>query len=215
MGYWAGGLSPSALYADLNTGQIISFALLALVLCGVTISRRKYWLAGILAVFSAIQPIAGVPVILATFLFVPRTRPAVILTGSLFAVLAAGLVGQQGLLQYVTAVLPAQAASEVQFPFQYSLTYGLAFFGAPAPLALAAGTISYCALLVTALWLSPRVSQQLGKPELLVFIPALCAVIGGTYLHPEELCLALPALLELALSARGTREPPSHYRFVR
>ena len=61
---------------------------------------------------------------------------------------------------------------------------------------------TFC-LLALGLWLAPRVARNAGRRELLVFIPALACVIGGPYVHQEELCFALPALLVLAVYARG------------
>lgn len=197
-----GALLLSTGYVELNTGQVVPFALLALVLAGLALARRKDALAGVLAVVTAVEPVVGLPVALATLLYVPRARRAVVLSAVVLAALALAVVGPQTLLEYVTRVIPAQAASELHFPFQYSLTYASAHLGLPPGAAGAAGTISSLILLAVALWLAPRAARALGRRELLVFVPALCCVIGGPYLHQEELCLALPALLVFAVYAR-------------
>ncbi len=190
-------------FVELNTGQVVPFALLALVLCGLAVARGNDRLAGILAVVTSIEPIVGVPVIAATLCFLPRARWSVVLTGGIFALLALRAVGAPVLLEYALRVVPAQAASEIHFPFQYSLTYALAYFGLSPGLARLAGGFSYLALLVIGLLLAPRVTSAAGRRELLVFLPAFCCVIGGAYLHQEELCFALPALLVLAIHLRG------------
>jgi hypothetical protein len=195
----------STAYAELNTGQIVPFALLALILCGLALARGLDRVAGILAVLTAIEPVVGFPVTVAALAFVPRARWPAIATAGLFALLALAIVGPQALLEYATRVVPAQAASEIHFPFQYSLTYALAHAGLSPGAARAAGTLSYLALFALGLWIAPRASKALGRRELLVFLPALCCVIGGPYVHQEELCLALPALLVLA---RYAKEPP-------
>jgi hypothetical protein len=100
-------------------------------------------------------------------------------------------------------VLPAHASSEIRFPFQYSLTYALASAGLSPVIARLAGTLSYFVLFAIGLILAPRLQRTLGRRELLVFIPALCAVIAGAFLHQEELCFALPALLVLAVATQG------------
>jgi len=142
-------------------------------------------------------------VTLATFLFVPRARWAVGLTAALLAILALRLVGASTLVQYAGLVLPAQAASEVHFPYQYSLTYLLAFVGISPDASRVAGAVSYFLMLAIGLWIASAASRWLERRELIVFIPAFCAVIGGTYLHPEELCFAIPALLIMTSAARG------------
>ena len=128
-------------FVELNTGQVVPFALLALVLCGLAVARGNDRLAGILAVVTSIEPIVGVPVIAATLCFLPRARWSVVLTGGIFALLALRAVGAPVLLEYALRVVPAQAASEIHFPFQYSLTYALAYFGSFAGAGSARGRL--------------------------------------------------------------------------
>ena len=199
----AAALALSTGYAELNTGQIAQFALLALVLCGLALARKHDVIAGILAAFTAIEPTAGVPVIAAALLFVPRARAAVIVTVLVLALCSIALVGVRGFAGYFTAVLPAHAGSELHFPFQYSLTYAAASLGAAPAAARLAGAMSYLVMVVVGLILATRTSAALRRRELLVFLPALCAVIGGAFLHQEELCFALPTLLVLAIATQG------------
>ncbi len=199
----AAALLLSTGYVELNTGQIVPFALLALILCGLTLARGREPLAGVLAVLSAIEPVVGLPVTLAVLAYVPRARVPAAATAAVLAASALAAVGPGTLLQYTLHVVPAQAASEIHFPFQYSLTYALAHLGVAPSAARAAGSLSYLLLLALGLWLAPRVARNAGRRELLVFIPALACVIGGPYVHQEELCFALPALLVLAVYARG------------
>jgi hypothetical protein len=199
----AAALVLSTGFVELNTGQIVPFALLALVSCGFFLARGPHWLAGIAATLTAIEPTVGVPVVAATLLFVPRARSAVVVTGFVVALTAFAMVGVHELTKYLTSVLPAQAGSELRFPFEYSLAYALAFLGASPEVARFAGAFSYLVLLAIGLWFAPRTSRALGRPELLVFLPAFCAVIAGPYIHAEELCFALPALLTMAIATQG------------
>ena len=199
----AAALLLSTAYAGLNTGQIVPFSLAALALCGFLLSRGRDSLAGALAAATAIEPTVGLPVALATLLFVPRARVALTITAAAFAAAALLLLGPNGLAAYFTGVLPAHAASELFFPFQYSLTYLATYAGLGSAAARAAGAVSYVLLLAVGLWLAPRTQRALARRELLVFIPALCAVTAGPFLHQEELSFALPALLVLAVATRG------------
>lgn len=199
----AAALVLSTAYASLETAQIVPFALLALTLCGLALARGRDWLAGIAAACALVEPTAGVPVVAAVLIFVPRARVAAVATGLALAAVAWRVAGAHTLQTYLTAVLPAHAGSELAFPFQYSLTYALAAIGASPVAARAAGAISYVAVLALGLWIAPAAARRFGRPELLVFVPALCAVIGGPFLHQEELCFALPAALVLASGARG------------
>jgi hypothetical protein len=190
----AASLALSTAYASLNTGQIVPFALLALAGAGLALSRRRETFAGILAALVAIEPTVGVPVIAAALLFVPHSRVAVVATLAMLFLCSIVLVGPAGILSYLTSVLPAHAATELHFPYQYSLTYAAAYFGFGSNAARAVGFIGYVALGVAGLVFAPRVSGALRRPELLVFVPALCSIFGGTFVHAEELCFALPAL---------------------
>ena len=199
----AAALLLSTAYAGLNTGQIVPFSLAALTLCGLALSRGRDPLAGVLAVATAIEPTVGLPVALAALCFVPRARMALAIAAAAFLAAALLLLGPSGLFAYFIGVLPAHAASELSFPFQYSLTYLATYAGLGSAAARAAGTLSYVLLLAIGLWLAPRTQRALARRELLVFIPALCAVIAGPFLHQEELSFALPALLVLAVATQG------------
>jgi hypothetical protein len=204
LGLGVAALALSTAYVELNTGQIVPFALLALVLCGLGLARGRDALAGIAAALTAIEPTVGLPVILATVLFVPRARWSVTLTALALALASVGLLGWHGVARYVTEVLPAHSASELRFPFQYSLTYGASYLGASPAVARLAGVVSYIVLLWIGLSIAPRTAATLRARELLVFVPALSAVIAGPFLHQEELCFALPATLVIACVTRGT-----------
>lgn len=192
----------STLYASLRTGQIVPFALLALVVCGLALARRRDAAAGLLSGLTAIEPTLGLPVAIAALIFVPKARPALLATLAVLAAASALVAGPQGVLGYLTGVIPAHAASEVHFPFQYSLTYAAAWLGAPDNAARFAGALSYLVLLGAGLWLASRTAAGLDRRELFVFIPALCCIIGGSFLHQEELCFGLPALAILSMETR-------------
>lgn len=205
----AAALAMSTAFVELNTGQIVPFALLALVLAGLALAHRHDAAAGVLASLTAIEPTVGVPVIVATLLFVPRARAAALGTIALLAIVSLAIAGPHGFVLYFSRVLPAHAAAEVHFPYQYSLTYVAAFFGLSPAAAQFIGTIGYCAAVLLALAIARPATAALARRELLVFIPALCAVSGGAFLHQEELCFALPALLVLTTALRGRAQTAS------
>jgi len=199
----AASLALSTAFVELNTAQIVPFALLALVLGGVALAKGKEALAGTLAALVAIEPTAGLPVVLACLLWVPRARVAAALTLVCLVAIAVAVAGPAVAAEYVVRVLPAHAASEVRFPFQYSFTYLAAFLGMEPGAARALGAFSYLAATALGVAVAPRLAGALQRRELVFFFPALCAVTGGAFLHAEELCFALPALLILAVCSRG------------
>jgi hypothetical protein len=199
----AAALVLSAGYASLATGQIVPFALLALVLCGLALAHGRDSFAGVLAALTLIEPTVGVPVAAVTLLFVPRARTALVATIASLALVTIALIGPRDTWLYLTGVLPAHAASEIHFPYQYSLTYALAFLGASDSAARVAGTASYVVMLIVAIVGAPRAARGLQARELIAFVPALCALVGGAFLHQEELCFAIPAATIVALRSAG------------
>jgi hypothetical protein len=193
----------STAYASLNTGQIVPFSLVSLVICGVALARGGYTAAGVFAVLTAIEPAVGIPVIAATAIFVPRTRIAIAIGLAALATLSVALVGWSVLLRYVAEVIPAHSLTELHFPFQYSAAYVAAHFGASPPLARLAGTASYLVLVALGLIVGRKAAASLRRPELIAFVPALCAVTGGIFVHGEELCFAIPAAAIVAISTTG------------
>ena len=190
-------------YLLLSAGQVVPFALTALVFCGVALARRRYAAAGILAALTLIEPHLGLPVCVALLLWVNQSRLYVIACGLLLAVVAVLTVGFSGVAEYIGGVLPAQAAAETGYVYQYSLTYLLHSFGSPAPVALILGELSYIASLALGVWLGQRLSAVLGRRELLAYLPAACSIVGGPYVHMVDLPFAIPAALVLATHLRG------------
>jgi hypothetical protein len=190
-------------YVLLSAGQVVPFALVAMVFSGVTLARGRPALAGVFAAFTAIEPHLGLPVCVAMFLWAPRSRLALIATALVFASIGALLVGFGGIAEFATRVLPAQAAAESGYVYQYSLTYLLRTLGAPASAALACGEVSYFVMLAVGVWLGARTAIRLGRPELVAYVPAACSVMAGPYVHMVDLAFAIPAALVLACHLHG------------
>ncbi len=190
-------------YVELNAGQIVPFALLFLTLAGAALVHRRDAIAGVCAAMTAIEPHLGLPVILAALLFVPRARIATAVTLACLAGIAWLSAGPALILEYVHRVIPLQAAAEVHFPYQYSLTYALAAAGVPDAVARTLGIASFAGVVGIGLWFALRLSRTLERRELLVFFPAATAVMAGAYVHVVELCFAIPAATVMAVTLRG------------
>lgn len=196
-------------YVELEAGQIVPFALLFLVLCGAALAHRRDALAGVCAALTAIEPHLALPVALSVLLFVPKARITLVATLAFLACIGLFVTGPAVAVEYVFHVVPLQAASEVGFPYQYSLAFALAQIGVPAALALSLGTASFAAFVVAGLWIAPRLAGSLRRRELLAFFPAATAVMGGVYVHSVELCVAVPAATVLAATLTGWKRNAS------
>ncbi len=187
----------------LAAGQVVPFALLALVWCGVCLAAERNGPAGLFAALTLVEPHLGLPVCAAVLLWSPRSRLWLLAAAALAAATGIATVGFAATLEYVTRVLPAQAAAETSYVYQFSLTYLLATAGVPARVALAAGDLSYALLAGFGVWLAARTAARTGRRELLAFVPAVCSVVAGPYVHMVDLPFALPAALVLATQLRG------------
>lgn len=190
-------------YVLLNAGQVVPFALLALVFCGVALARGHPRLAGVLAALTAIEPHLGLPVCLALFVCVPRARLILLAAAAALVTIGAMLVGGAGLVEFAARVLPAQAAAEAGYFYQYSFTYLLRTLGVPTVPALICGELSYAVMLVIGIVLGRRLAERLGRPELLAYVPAACSIVAGPYVHMVDLAFAIPAAIVLTASLRG------------
>jgi hypothetical protein len=190
-------------YVLLNAGQVVPFALLALIFCGVALARGRQSLAGMLAALTAIEPHLGLPVCLAVLLYVPGARVGLVAAAAALAGIGVLLVGAAGFVEFLSRVLPAQAASETRYVYQYSLAYLLAAFGLPAAGALFFGELSYAVMLGVGIVLGRGLARSIARPELLAYIPAACSVVAGPYVHMVDLAFAIPAALILTVSLRG------------
>ena len=116
LGLSLAALTLSVAYVELNTAQIVPFALLALVLGGLALARGRYVLAGILLTLSAIEPSAGLP---------GDRRDAALRTGRPRRRRCDGassrarldpVVGPAGVLDYVAKVLPGARRLRAALP---------------------------------------------------------------------------------------------------
>jgi hypothetical protein len=187
-------------YLLLDAGQIVPFALIALVWCGVALRRGNDAAAGVLGTLVAIEPHLGLPVIVALLVAVPRSRIAVIVSAIGLAGAGEFTAGNAIFWEYLTHVLPAQASAETSYLYQYSLTYVLSTAHVPARLALALGDLSYVVTAVLGIVWGRRLALQVGQRALLVFIPAATILLGGSYMHMIDLAMAVPAAALLAVS---------------
>ncbi len=190
-------------YLLLAAGQVVPFGLVAIVFCGVMLARRRDAVAGVLAALTLVEPHLGVPVCAAMFVWVPRARWALGASGAALAAIALATAGPAVAGEYLARVLPAQAAAETGYVYQYGLTYLLDTLGASPLAALSAGDICYAGMLVLGVWLARRVETVLGRRELLAYLPAAFGVVGGPYVHMVDLAVAIPAALVLAVHLRG------------
>ncbi len=111
-------------------------------------------------------------------------------------------IGPGGNVEYFEKVLPMHARGEVFVKLQYSLTHVLAVLGVPAATAVSLGSLSYAVLAILAVVIAVREpATPLGRARA-ILLPVAIVALGGTYIHHQQICLAIPAAFALVPSMR-------------
>jgi hypothetical protein len=194
-------------YASLCLGQVAPIAVAAIAVAAWLLREGRDEWAGCAAGAAMIEPHIGLP--LCASLFVWRARTRLPLLGCAVLCVAASVLaaGAPISLEYVRAVLPAHAASEIANEKQFSLTYALHRLGAPDEAALRAGELWYAVMLVGGIWAARRLATRYDNAATIALIPPAIAVFGGPFVHVIQIAAALPAalLLYVAVPARLQR----------
>jgi hypothetical protein len=152
----------------------------------------------------ALLPHVALPIFLALFIWNRAARLPVAALCVALAAIDLAIGGPQLAISYFTRVLPNHAASEIGFITQYSMTWFAQGLGAPDRVALAAGNLSYIAMVVLGVWLAGAAARRFAEPAFLLLVPAALAVTFGSFIHYSEITLAFPAALLLFARTRGT-----------
>jgi hypothetical protein len=174
-------------------GQTVLLLTAALVATAFLLQRRRDALAGLVGSTMMLEPHLGLPLCAALVLARPQTRIAVLASGVAMAAVSTLVLPPHLAIEYVRDVVPLHALSEARGAAQISFTALLTFLRVPDRLAIAIGGLQY---LVTAA-LAIVLARRAGTGPELVFIAVLGGLFGGTFLHNEDLLLAVPAALVL------------------
>jgi hypothetical protein len=183
-------------FPTLPVGQLATFELVTLAATGWALAARRERWAGVFAASTLFEPHIGGFVVIAVAVLVPRARVALAVACVGLVVLAFSWSSPAQQLAYVTVFLPGQALGDLHSPQQYGLSYALTLLGVPDGAALLAGSVWTVLMLVVSIPIA-RACAARGQRAAIAFVPAACAVIGGTYMHVTQEALAVPAALAL------------------
>lgn len=190
-------------YAALCLGQIAPLAVASIVLAARLLAARRDALAGLVAALSMFEPHVGLPVCLALFAWRPRTRVPLLAAALACLAISVAVAGPATTLEYVRAVVPAHAMSEIANEKQLSLTYALHRLGASDGLAVRAGDLWYLGMLVLGIGAAGLALRRGLGAEFVAALPPLFALVGGPFVHVVQMPAALPAALLLYARATG------------
>lgn len=172
-------------------GQTLILLLAALSAAGFLLDRNRDRWAALCACAMMAEPHLGLPVCVALFLYRPRTRLILISAAALIALVSFTAIPWSLTREYLGVVLPLHAMSEARAVVQISFTSLLTFFGVSDLLAIALGGAQYVATAA----LGILIARGSRSPSALAFVPALFALVGGSFLHADDLLLGIPAAL--------------------
>ena len=184
-------------YASLCLGQVAPIAVAAIAVAAMLVSVGRDEGAALAAAFAMIEPHVALPVCLALFVWRARTRLVLVTAALGCAFLSFSLASIPTTFEYLRAVIPAHALSEVVNEKQFSLTYALHRFGATDAAAVRAGELWYVAMLACGVVLSRIVAKKTFDDAAIVTIPPALALVGGPFVHIIQMAAALPAAFVL------------------
>ncbi|HEY1656322.1 MAG TPA: glycosyltransferase family 87 protein [Candidatus Tumulicola sp.] len=181
---------------SLSLGQISPLAIAAVCCAALALTNGREGWAGVFAALAMIEPHVALPVCIALFVGVPRSRIGlgIVAAGLLALTLAFGM-GRN--LEYLLQVLPTHEISDVADVGQYSTTVLAHVVGFSDNIAARAGTVWYALLAALGIVTAFALRARTGNRAVVALIPMAFAVFGGPYVHWQQVVGAIPAALLL------------------
>jgi hypothetical protein len=179
-------------------GELPPVALFGIALCAWAVKHDRVWLVGIGIALSLFEPQIGAAVALCAIALGRRFAVAAVAALLALGVLSIAAVGIAGDLEYLRVVVPAHVLAELPSVLQYSLSWALFRLGMAPPLAMLLGRLSWVAMLCVSVWFA-RSPLARRRPEAALLAAPAFAVVGGPFLHLDQIALAVPAAVWLSV----------------
>ena len=199
------GLAAADGFVNIADGQLTPLCIAFLCVAAYLIGRGKHDWAAVPAALTLIEPHVGLPGFLAMFVWLPRSRIALLLGAIALSVVGILAIGFGPSVEYLRAVLPAHALAEVPASHQYSLTHVLYVLGASERAALTLGSLSFAVMVAVGVAIARHVATALQSDEFLVLFPVAASLLGGSFVHDYQIAAALPAAFLLAARANAVK----------
>lgn len=188
-------------------GQLAPLVTLGLLSSAALLRRGRDGAAGFALGLTLLQPQVGLPVVLAAFLWKAGTRRSLAVTALLLGCIWLRTTGWHGAQEFADVVLPAQALGQVPLNIQYGLAWILHVGGLSDAAAVRVASLQYAVTALAAALLARRVAGRLQADDAVLFFPAAASVLGGSYIHAFQFCVALPFAALLLARAEGRLRP--------
>jgi hypothetical protein len=145
-----------------------------------------------------IAPHVGLAVCAALFVWRPRLRWGIAGVLAALGGVSLATLGVRLNIEYVMLALPAQALAESGTTIQYGIAALLQYAGVADATAVRIASLQYAAFAVAAVALAGRVERRVASAAAIALFPATVVLIGGSYIHIQQMAAALPFALLLA-----------------
>jgi len=173
-------------------GALAPIPIALTVFAALALQQRRWNLAAIFLGSAMIEPHMVMPACLAVFLFMPHMRLRLVTAALVIALVTFAAVGPVAVFSYVTVILPTHALAEVNNLAQYSLTAFLYHLGVSPHLAVHIGSLQYALFAIVGMFAARNLYRASLDPAWLVLVPAGFAVVGGPFIHLDQIAMVVP-----------------------
>jgi hypothetical protein len=185
------------LVPSLYPGQLLPLCVCAFAWALLFMREGRVVAACAALAITAILPSFGIVAWIAAFASAPRARMPLVLTGGALLTIGLLAIGPHAALQYVTAVLPAHARSEVRTYWQLGSATVLHTLGVPEATAVPLADGLFALSVVLGIFVGMGLRARYGGDDWVPATATAFAVIGSPFVHGPDLGFALPLALLL------------------
>jgi hypothetical protein len=179
-------------------GQPVPLVLAALGAAAL-LARGGRWVAASACVaVASIEPHVALAAIVGMCALLPRARLPLVLCGLGLAAASVAAVGPAACVAYVRDVVPAHALANA-YEWQFSLTSLLTSLGVAVLAAIRWGELMFVAMLSLGVVIANRLRVMNGDAAVMVIVPPAFALFGGVHVHFQQIAVAFPAILYVAV----------------
>jgi hypothetical protein len=136
------------------------------------------------------SPSLGIPAYAVLMLYERSARIPLLIGGLLVALIDVLIMPWSATLYYAHTILPAHTLAELHQDQQYSLSHLLSVFNVAPNIAASAGAIDYILMIAIGLVVAYRLAKNPRQRDLALLIVPTAAMLGGSFVHIQELAVA-------------------------
>jgi len=178
-----------------QTSPLVAFGL-SLAAFGLVRERRPPVYAGL--ALAMLAPHVGLALCGALFVWRPRLRWGIAGVLAVLGAVSLATLGVRLNIEYLLLALPTQALAESGTTIQYGSAALLEYFGVADATAVRIASLQYAVFAVACIALAGHVERRVGSAAAIALFPATVVLIGGSYIHLQQMAAALPFALLLA-----------------